>query len=112
MSDALHHLNKRKRVHTKELEPYPHPRKFKAFVDHAVYAAGILGPMFGALQVYKIWSTQNASGVSLSLFGSHVVFNIIWLIYGTLHKEKPIIIMYSLWIVVNTLVVIGTLLYS
>ena len=102
--NGLYHVQKRKRAHDKKLEPYPHPHKFKGFIDHLVYVVGILGPMFGAAQVYKIWSTQNAAGVSLLMFGSHIVFNLVWLIYGIIHKEKPIVLMYSLWFIINILI--------
>ena len=112
MTDALHHLQKRKRDNDQKLEPYPHPHKFKAFIDNMVYAAGILGPMFGVAQVYKIWSTQNAAGISLLMFGSHIAFNLVWLTYGIIHKEQPIVIMYFLWFIVNTLIVTGALLFS
>ncbi len=71
---GLHHLHRRKRVHNKKYQPYPHPHKFKALIDHLVYFVGIIGPMFGAVQAYKIWSTQNAAGVSVMMFGSHIFF--------------------------------------
>ena len=86
--NGLYHVQKRKRAHDKKLEPYPHPHKF------------------------KIRSTQNAAGVSLLMFGSHIVFNLVWLIYGIIHKEKPIVLMYSLWFIINILITVGTILYN
>ncbi len=111
---GLYHLHRRKRAHdkSKKLEPYPHPHRFKAFIDHTVYCIGVIGPLLGGVQAYKIWSTQDARGVSLSLFGFNIIFNIIWIMYGVIHKEKPLILMYSLWFIMNTLVTVGALLYG
>ena len=111
MPIPIHHLHKRKRIHQKK-EKYPHPNKFKYYLDHLIYLVGVLAPLSGAVQSYKIWAYQNASGVSLFMFGSHIVFNIVWLIYGIIHKEKPIIAVYIGWILVNSLIVIGTILYG
>ncbi len=114
MPHGLYHLHRRKRIHNKkkEYEPYPHPEKFKAMIDRIVYLIGVLGPALGGVQAYKIWTTKNATGVSLSLFGFNMIFNLIWITYGFLHREKPIILMYTLWFIMNLLVTIGTLLYS
>jgi hypothetical protein len=36
----------------------------------------------------------------------------LWFTYGLVHREKPIIIMYSLWFISNSLIFIGVLLYG
>ena len=118
MTNPLHHIQKRKRLYQKrknlkkKYEPYPHPNKLKASVDDLVYAVGVLGPLFGSVQVYKIWVYKDAAGVSVLLFGSGIIFNMVWFVYGILHKEKPIILMYSLWLIINTLITIGAILYG
>jgi len=111
MDKVLHHLHKRKRIYQRH-EQYPHPDALKRFVDRVVYAVGILGPLTGLAQVTKIWIHKDASGVSMILFGSSALFSIVWIVYGILHKELPITMMYILWFIVNSLVVVGTLLYS
>jgi len=42
---GLHHLDLRKRIHLKK-EKYPHPDKFKNFIDKAIFIVGIIGPLF------------------------------------------------------------------
>lgn len=111
MSDAIHHLHKRKRIHEQH-EEYPHPQTLKRFLDKIIYVIGVVGPAFGFTQVYKIWYYQEASGISIALFGSHIFFNAIWILYGIYHKEKPIILMYSLWLIINTFITIGAIMYS
>lgn len=111
MSHPVHHLHKRKRVHVHD-QAYPHPHPFKRFMDHAIYVIGILAPIMGSIQAYKIWAYKTAAGIALPTFVFNVFANIFWLIYGILHKEKPIIIMYTLWLIVNIMIVAGTLIYG
>jgi len=40
-TNGLHHI--KKRMHKKR-EPYPHPDKWKGYLDRFIYAVGIMGP--------------------------------------------------------------------
>ena len=111
MPNPLHHLHLRKRAHIKN-QPYPHPDNFKRFMDHSIYLIGILAPLMGGTQALKIWTEKTADGIAIQFFAFNVFANIFWLTYGVLHKEKPIIMMYSLWLVVNISIVTGTVIYS
>lgn len=110
MSDALHHLHKRKRAH-KKLEPYPHPDIVKNSIDKLVYAVGIMVPGVTFIQAWKIWTEKNADGISLTAWGGYVLGNIVWIMYGLAHKEPPILLMYALLLIANTAVLIGALIF-
>ncbi|EKD67010.1 MAG: hypothetical protein ACD_48C00637G0001 [uncultured bacterium] len=117
MSDPIHHIEKRKRIYAKDslkkkYQPYPHPKTFVSMMDHAVYGVSVLAPIAGSTQAIKIWAEQTAAGVSLTMFGFSVIANIFLLTYGIIHKVFPIIIMYSLWLMVNTAIVLGILIYG
>ncbi len=106
MPNPLFHIHKRKIIHQKH-EPYPHPDKLKRTMDKLIYVAGITGPFLTIPQLYDIWALGRTSGVSLTTWGLFNVVSAVWLAYGVLHREKPIIIAYSLWIFFQTLIVIG-----
>lgn len=108
---GLHHHHIRKRIHHK-YEEYPHPHKFKRFIDRAIYVVGIVGPLMTIPQIVKIWVYQNASGVSLASWIAFSITSSFWLMYGIVHKEKPIIITYALWVLLKISIVIGILLYG
>lgn len=72
----------------------------------------VLGPAFTIPQVYKVWMLQDAGELSLLTWGSYLVFNIPMLLYGIAHREKALITMYILWIIVNTSVVCAIILYG
>ena len=110
-SHGLHHFHKRKRVHLK-LEKYPHPDKSKRFMDKAIYVIGVLGPILTLPQIYKIWIEKNATGVSIISWSAYLLIAFFWVIYGFMHKEKPIILTYLTWIVIHAFVVIGIAMYG
>ncbi len=109
-SDVLHHLSVRKRIHQKH-EPFPHPDKWKRFIDKLIYPIGILGPIMGIPQLIHIYGDKNVEGLTLSTWLLWSIINSFWLLYGFVHKEKPIIITNIMWLMMNVSVVIGILLY-
>ncbi len=108
---GLHHAHIRKRIHQGH-EPYPHPNKWKGFMDRAIYFVGMFGLIMTIPQLSGIWIYKNASGVSAISWTAYLITAIFWTIYGIMHKEKPIIFIYSIWIILDILIVIGTLLYG
>ncbi len=111
MSPGLHHFQKRKRIFEK-LEPYPHPDKWKNLFDKLIYVFGIFGPIMTIPQVTQIWIEKNAAGVSLVTWVAYLIVAVFWVFYGLLHKEKAIVFIYLVWIVLDALIVLGLLLYA
>ena len=110
MVEPLHHLDRRKRIHEKH-EQYPHPHPWKRFLDKIIYAVGLAGPIITIPQIIMIWQEKNASGLSLITWSGYLLVAIIWLVYGIVHKEKPIIVMYIANIVVQVAVIAGIIIY-
>ncbi len=111
MLQALSHLHRRKRIH-QEHEKYPHPDPTKAFFDKLVYATSLIMPIMSIPQVYKIFTQQDASSISLITFSTYLVGNVIWFTYGLLHKAVPILIANFLFAIVHVLILTGALLYG
>jgi uncharacterized protein with PQ loop repeat len=103
-SHVLHHHHKKRRKKSES--------KLVHFVDKLVYAGGILGWIMTLPQVFKIWMNKSAEGVSFLSWLAYAILGILWIFYGILHKDRRIIIIYSGFVILNTLVVIGTLLYG
>lgn len=107
----LHHLHIRKRV-SKSLEPYPARSPWKRLLDKVIFAAGVIGPIFSIPQIVLIYSNRDATGISpVSWFG-WAALDIIWIVYGLVHKEPPIAVTYTFWFVVNLTVAFGAILYG
>lgn len=68
--------------------------------------AAIATPIMTLPQVYQIW-ILGEKGASAVTWASYVLIACIWLFYGLENRDKPIIIMQSLCIVVYSTVVVG-----
>ena len=68
-------------------------------------AAGFLTTVAFVPQVTKIWKSRSARDVSLPAFVAFTIGVALWLVYGILHREVPIIV----WNAV-TLVLAGAIL--
>lgn len=108
---AIHHLHQRKRFH-ENLEPYPHPHLGVRFLDQLLVVLAIVGPLTGVPQLYTILQEKSAASVSVISWSLYIILTIPWIIYGFVHKEKPIVISSILWLVLDTAIVVAALAYS
>lgn len=81
-------------------------------MDKVVLAIGVIGPIMTIPQLIKIYFYRNAAGVSLISWATYLLCAVVWLQYGILHKDRAIILTYMLWIILDTLIVYGTIIYS
>lgn len=62
-------------------------------------------------QIWKIYYYQVVDGLSLLMWVLYCIGVIPFLIYGIVHKEKPIIILNVLWLIAQITIIIGILIY-
>lgn len=109
---SIVHIHKRGRHKGDRFKhSYPSEDKRIAFLDKLLVVVAVIGPLMTLPQIFKIYVNQNATGISVLSWAMYAFFNIPWILYGFVHKEKPIIISYVLGFTFNTIVVIGTFLY-
>jgi len=82
------------------------------FLDRLTFIVGIIGPFTVVPQIYSIFSTHSADGVSLATWLLIFIVTFPWILYGLAHKEKSIIVSFILWEIANLLVVLGVLIYG
>lgn len=82
------------------------------FLDKLTFVVGIIGPFTVLPQIYSIFSTKSASGVSLTTWLLIFIVTFPWILYGVAHKDKSIIVSFILWEVVNLTVVTGVVMYG
>ena len=109
---AMQHFHQRKRKSQKKLENYPSRKRWVRFLDKMIYLVGIAGPVMTIPQLMKVWVDQNAVGLSIISWSAYLVIALIWMVYGMVHKEKPIVVAHGSWAVMHFFIVIGILLYG
>ena len=112
MGSGFHHYHKRKRKRLDNPYSFPSRKKLKDFMDTIIYIVAIFGPFIAIPQVLKIWYLKDASGVSLLTWIGYLFGGFFWLSYGIIHKEKPIIITNSIWILVQISIITGILRFG
>ena len=113
MKRGLHHLHIRKRMSDgKDIHPYPSPKKSIAILDKIVLYLAFIAPWFEIPQLLQIYINHSAKDVSPITWGFFAFMSVPWFIYGLVHKEKPIIVLYALWFLIDTSIVIGILIFN
>ena len=107
---GLHNIHKRKRQ-TKKLDPFPHPNHKIRFIDNLIYFFAIIIPLMTIPQIWIIWVNKSAQDMSLVTWGAFLVSAFVWLTYSIVHKDKPLIINSVLWVILESLVVIGIIIF-
>lgn len=105
------HLRKRARRPHAVLHAYPSSNRLIRFVDGVMYVVGIIGPLVSIPQLIEIYIRHNANGISVATWTGYVFLTVLWLVYGIVHRERPIILTQTIWLVINIAVVIGAILY-
>lgn len=106
----MHYLGMRHKYERKQSSKRKQSAYF-AFLDKLTLVVGIIGPFTVLPQIYTIFSTKSAVGVSAVTWALIFVVTFPWILYGLAHKEKNIIISFILWEVVNATVVVGAIIY-
>lgn len=80
--------------------------------DKFVLVFGFVEPLFIIPQVYKIYSTHNASGLSLLTWCLYVLSSLVLVVWGIRRNLKPIYFPQIAWIIFEIIVVIGIIKYG
>lgn len=104
---GMRHKHERTKAHAK------HKRTpYIIFLDKLTFVVGVIGPFTVLPQIYAIFSTHSAKGVSLATWALIFIVTFPWILYGLAHKDKSIIVSFTLWEIVNLSVVVGVLIYG
>lgn len=115
---GLKHKVERREGRTQDLEPVPMPAspavpksRYLRTLDRLTFAAAIIGPFTVIPQAYKIYHTHSAESVSLAAWILIFIVTMPWIFYGFAHRDRPVIISFCLWEIMNVVVAVGVFLY-
>ena len=111
MSLAVRNLARR-REKARQLKGFPTRTSIlKDALDILIYPIAIVGPIALLPQVIKLYITHDAAGLALSTWLILGLFNLVWLYYGFVHRERPIIITNLMLLTFNFTIVFGILIF-
>ena len=109
MNLGLHHLwESSKKL---ENDTFENNKDFKKFINKFIYFIGGFGVAIIVSQVTKIWISKEITGVSLTTWGGFFIASVFWLLYGLVHKAKPIIYTNIAAIFLHFLIILGIFLH-
>ncbi|HVW82515.1 MAG TPA: hypothetical protein VHC68_01025 [Candidatus Paceibacterota bacterium] len=108
MNIGQQHIHARRRLF-KHLEPFPSKHFGKRILDYVIYVAAIAQPLALVPQALLVLDDGSASGASPLTWGLLGIIGIMWVFYGIVHKEKPIVLSNTLSVVLDFTIVYGIL---
>lgn len=81
-------------------------------IDTLALFVGIIQPLVTLPQIYIVYSTQDASEVSLFMWTGFNVASVVLLLYGLKHKLAPIVWAQILWIMVQTPMMLSVFIFG
>jgi uncharacterized protein with PQ loop repeat len=85
--------------------------KDRSFLYRLTLIAAFVQPLTTIPQVYKIYTSQDVSGLSLFTWIGYALVGLIFLAYGIKYRLKPIAITQVIWFCLQMSIVVGILLY-
>ena len=85
--------------------------KMTVFLERLMIFVAVVGPFANLPQLLKIWIKKKTNGVSLVSWILFSILSIVWLIYGIVKRDKYIIIALGITLILQLLIVIGTVIY-
>ena len=76
------------------------------------YVVALLGPLSSVPQMWEIWADRNAAGVSLVTWTLFLLTSVVWLLYGIVKSDRPLILSNSIWVVCEAIIMVGAFLYD
>lgn len=76
-----------------------------------IYFFAVTTPLFELTQAIHIYQNHSSKEVSIYTWMYFIISNSVWILYGYYYKLKPIILMYTLYTIIELIVVIMIIAY-
>jgi uncharacterized protein with PQ loop repeat len=86
-------------------------KKQKNVLDRIVGVAAFLYPMTALPQIILVFRGE-VDGVSIVSWVGFLIFSSLFLIYGLVHRIKPMIVTNVLWVSVDSLIIFGVVAHQ
>ncbi len=87
------------------------PSKGIRFLDRIMEVFAFIPPLVVIPQIIQVILAKSAENISLIMWVVWFIVSVPWLIYGIVHRIKPLIFMYSLWLIVHGTMIFLIIIY-
>jgi uncharacterized protein with PQ loop repeat len=88
------------------------PTTSKTSSDRVLYAFSIITILMTIPQVLSVWMNRSAEGVSIITWGTYLVSACVWLVHGLRQHDPTIYRACVAWIVLDSAIVVGALVFT
>ncbi len=81
-------------------------------IDRWALIVGTLQPLMTIPQIVLVYSSRNASQISVITWVAYDMASVVLLMYGIKHKLLPIIVAQVIWLVVQTALIVAIFIFS
>lgn len=81
-------------------------------IDSLCMYMAVIMPLTTIPQIVQLYTTKDATGLSLLMWVLYTIGILPFLAYGILHKVKQLIVLEILWLIVQAVIIIGIIMYS
>jgi MtN3 and saliva related transmembrane protein len=88
--------------------------RWRTKFDEFMVLAGLVSPIATIPQVIKVFAThtEHASGQSLITWAVYTVLAVLWVLYGSMKRELPLVVGNGLGVIMYGLVTIGIMIQA
>lgn len=96
----------------KKAHPKPKESLQKTFINRIIFVVAALQPLGTIPQIVTVYKNHNATSIAISSWLLYVIFDLLWLWYGIVNKQKAIIVSAILFTALEGTVAVGGFLYG
>lgn len=86
-------------------------KKVKIFFEKLIIFVAIIGPFANLPQLINVWIKKKVDGVSVVSWILFSIVSLVWLIYGIIKKDKYITITFTITLILQLMVTVGTIIH-
>lgn len=99
------------------LHPRHHRRKIDArqgvlsTFNSCMYLVALISPVMTVPQFVLVWAHRQTAGLSLATWSAYTLASLLWLAYGLMQRQKPLVLSQALLLVLDFSIVLGVVLH-
>lgn len=84
----------------------------KRLINRVCSVFAVLMPLTTLPQIYLLYSSKDAAGLSLAMWVLYSIGCIPFLLFGYLYKHTQLIVLNIMWMIVQAVMIAGIVMYS